>query len=130
MAPADERDEVARAFVRACAAGDLVRARALLADEFVGHITTASGDTRSVNAADYVASLEQMDIPTAALRLDVLDVTRVGDDAVLVMVEVHAERGGRTLHNFSGQLVTVAGGRIAALWMVEALPAESDRFWS
>ena len=46
------------------------------------------------------------------------------------MVVVHAERGGRSLHNFSGQLATVRDGLITELWMVDALPAESDRFWS
>jgi hypothetical protein len=49
---------------------------------------------------------------------------------VLVMVEVHAARRGRTLHNFSGQLASVRAGRITSLWMVDALPAASDRFWS
>ena len=49
---------------------------------------------------------------------------------VLVMVEVHAQRGRSVLHNFSGQLATVTGANLSELWMVEALPAESDAFWS
>ena len=35
-----------------------------------------------------------------------------------------------TLHNFSGQLAAVNNGKLTELWMVEALPAESDEFWS
>jgi hypothetical protein len=46
------------------------------------------------------------------------------------MVEVHAARRGLTLHNFSGQLAAVRDGTITELWMVDALPEESDRFWS
>lgn len=71
-----------------------------------------------------------MDVATASLTLTVPDVAPVSDDAILVMVEVHAARHGRTLHNFSGQLLRVSDGRIAELWMVDALPAESDAFWS
>ena len=44
-------------------------------------------------------------------------------------VEVHAERDGRTLHNFAAHLVEVADGRIAQWWMADAKPAESDEFW-
>jgi hypothetical protein len=46
------------------------------------------------------------------------------------MRQLLAERRGRSLHNFSGQLVTVESGVITELWMVDALPAESDAFWS
>jgi ketosteroid isomerase-like protein len=71
-----------------------------------------------------------MDVGTANLRLAVANVVEVEPGRVLVMVEVHAERGGRTLHNFSGQLLTVRDGRVTDLWMTDALPEESDRFWS
>jgi hypothetical protein len=46
------------------------------------------------------------------------------------MVEVHAERGGRTLHNFAGHLLRIDGDQIAEWWMVDAKPAESDTFWA
>jgi hypothetical protein len=50
---------------------------------------------------------------------------------VLAMVEVHAERGGRSLHNFAAHLLRLDdAGLIAEWWMVEAKPAESDAFWS
>ena len=119
-----------RAFVDAFARGDLDAMRALLDDSFVGRITSADGGTRLVSAKDYVASVDAMDVPSAGLRLTINDVTETGEDSVLVMVEVHAARGGRRLHNFSGQLATVRDGRIVELSMVDALPEESDRFWS
>lgn len=46
------------------------------------------------------------------------------------MVEVHAERDGRTLHSFAAHLLRLADGRIAEWWMVDAKPAESDAFWA
>jgi hypothetical protein len=70
-----------------------------------------------------------MDVPTAHLRLDIPNVVEIEPGRVLVMVEVHAQRDGRTLHNFSGQLATVVDGKLSEIWMVDALPAESDDFW-
>ncbi len=118
------------AFVEAFAANDLDAIAGVLADDFAGHVTTAEGDTRSVDRDSYVASVRAMDVGTANLRLRVPNVVEVEPGRVLVMVEVHAERGGRTLHNFSGQLLTVRDGQVTDLWMTDALPEESDRFWS
>ena len=40
-------------------------------------------------------------------------------------------RKGRTLHNHAGFLARFdAAGRLDELWMVDALPAYSDEFWS
>lgn len=123
-------ERLARGFVAAFLRNELDVMRELLADDFVGHVTTHDGSTRTVTADEYVASVAAMDVPSAHLRLDVRDVTPVADDTVLLIVEVHAERHDRTLHNFSGQLVRISGHTIAELWMVDALPAESDRFWA
>src|SRR5262245_31712101 len=92
-------------FVDAFARNDLDALGALLADDFTGHVTTADGGTREVGRADYVASVQAMDVGTANLQLTVPNVVEVAPGRVLVMVEVHAARRGRTLHNFSGQLL-------------------------
>jgi ketosteroid isomerase-like protein len=126
----DDHVDVVRRFLGAFARADSAGMRALMADGFVARVTTADGGTAEIDADRYVAAVEAMHVPTADLRLSMPDATPVGDDAVLVMVEVHAARGGRTLHNFSGQLARVRGGRIVELSMVDALPAESERFWS
>jgi ketosteroid isomerase-like protein len=117
-------------FLRAFQRGELRVLRESLADDFTGHITTSDGGVRDVDADGYVESVRAMDVPTANLRLDVPNVVEVEPGRVLVMVEVRAQRDGRSLHNFSGQLVTVAGGKLREIWMVDALPAESDEFWS
>ena len=122
--------DLARAFVRAAESGDIDAMRALMSTGFVGHVTTRTGGSRRVDREGYLGAIEAMDGPSAALRLDVPDVTSVSDDLVLAMVEVHAERGGRRLHNHSGQLFRIDGGEITEIWMVDALPAESDEFWA
>jgi len=117
-------------FLGAFEHGDLEGLRELLDDSFVGRVTSADGGTVELTADQYVASIAAMDVPTAELQLSVPDMTPVGEDGVLVMIEIRAARGGRTLHNFSGQLARVRDGRIFELSMVDALPSESDRFWS
>jgi ketosteroid isomerase-like protein len=126
----DDAKAALTAFVDAFARGDLDAMRSLLAADFVGHVTTADGGVRDVDREGYVASVAAMDVATANLRLDVPDIVEIPPGRVLVMVEVHAARRGLTLQNFSGQLATVRDGTITELWMVDALPEESDRFWS
>ena len=46
------------------------------------------------------------------------------------MVEIRAEREGRALHNFAAFLTRVVDGQVRQIWMVDALPAYSDEFWS
>ena len=122
--------EIVDDFIGTFGRADLDGMRVLLADDFVGHVTTADGGVREVDRDAYLASVQAMDVGSANLRLTVPNVVEVEPGRVLVMVEVHATRDGRTLHNFSGQLATVRDGRITSLWMVDALPEESDTFWA
>jgi hypothetical protein len=72
-----------------------------------------------------------MDLPAARFRVELTQQpVAIGEDRVLAMVEVHAERGERTLHNFAAHLLRLEDGRIAEWWMVDAKPAESDAFWA
>ncbi|HEY6531611.1 MAG TPA: nuclear transport factor 2 family protein [Acidimicrobiales bacterium] len=117
-------------FLGAFEQGDLAAVRDVLDDDFVGRVTSADGGTKELTAEQYVASIAAMDVPTAELTLSVPDLTAIADDTMLVMIEVRAARNGRTLHNFSGQLARIRDGRILELSMVDALPSESDEFWS
>jgi ketosteroid isomerase-like protein len=127
---ADDAKAVVSGFLRAFERGDLRSLAELLTDGFVGHITSADAGIRKVDRDGYVAAVRSMDIRSANLRLEVPNIVEVEPGRVLVMVEVHAQRGRSVLHNFSGQLATVTDGKLSELWMVEALPAESDAFWS
>ena len=70
------------------------------------------------------------DLRAAGGRLRVTQVLPVDEERVMTMVEIRAERGGRDLHNFAAFLAQVGDGRVTKLWMVDALPAYSDEFWS
>ncbi len=126
----DANRAVVLRFIRAFEAGDVAVLGELLAPDFVGHVTTADAGARTVDRDAYLDSVRAMDVPTANLELEVPNIVDVDAHRVLVMVVVHARRSDRTLHNFSGQLATVNNGKLTELWMVEALPAESDGFWS
>jgi ketosteroid isomerase-like protein len=105
--------EVVLGFMQTFERGDLRVLRESLADDFTGHITTADGGVRDVDRDGYVESVRAMDVPTAHLRLDIPNVVEIEPGRVLVMVEVHAQ----------------VDGKLSEIWMVDALPAESDDFW-
>jgi hypothetical protein len=70
------------------------------------------------------------DLRRAGGRLDVTQVVEIDRERVLAMVEIHARRKERDLHNVAAFLARVEDGRIKELWMVEAFPAYSAEFWS
>ena len=128
----DTTAELIDRFMAAFNSADLAAMRATLADDAVAYITGPSGEPMRLSGADaYVAALEAMhladvDYSVALTQAPVM----VGDQQVLVMVEVRARREGRTLHNFAAHLLRVADGKIVEMFMVDAKPAESDAFWA
>ena len=123
---------VVEAFLAAFNAGDLAALRDRLADDAVASVTGPDGEpTEMAGAGAYVAAVEAMDLPAADYSVTLTQApVLVAPDLVLAMVEVRARRDGRALHNFAGHLLRVTGGRIDRLRMVDAKPAESDRFWA
>jgi ketosteroid isomerase-like protein len=122
----------AESFIAAFSAADFDAMRELLAPDLVAWVTDADGAMARLDGRDeYLSRVEAMDLPAARFSVELTQApVEVGPDRVLLMVEVHAERGGRTLHNFAGHLLRIDGERIAEWWMVDAKPAESDGFWS
>ncbi len=97
------------------------------------YVTDRDGGVDEVRGTDgYLARarIEAMDLPAARYRLSITQAVTVRPDLVRLMVEVDAPQGGRTLHDHAAHLLTVRDGVVAEWWMVEALPAESDEFWS
>jgi ketosteroid isomerase-like protein len=123
---------VARRFLAAFSAADLEGMRALLADHLLAYLTNAAGEMEEVEGRDaYLDRIEAMDLPSARFSVELTQPpVVVNGDRALVMVEVRAERAGRSLHNFAAHLLRVADGRITEWRMVDAKPAESDEFWS
>ncbi|HRV61274.1 MAG: nuclear transport factor 2 family protein [Solirubrobacterales bacterium] len=123
---------VAERFIAAFSEADFETMRELLAPDLIAWITDSTGQMDRVEGRDgYLARIEQMDLPGAEFRVELTQPpVEIESDKVLLMVEVHAERGGRSLHNFAGHLLRLDGEQIAEWWMVDAKPAESDQFWS
>ena len=71
-----------------------------------------------------------MDLPSAQFTLEITQMVTPRPDMVMAMVEITAARRGRTLHNHATHCLFLRDGLVAEWWMVEALPAESDAFWS
>lgn len=100
-------------FLSAFNTGDTAAMRGTLADDAVAYVTGPDGSS----AVDYSVALTQPPVS-------------VGDGRTLIMVEVHARRGDRTLVNYAAHLLKIADGKITQLHMVDAKPAESDAFWA
>ena len=124
-------ERIARELIDAFNAIDFPRMRSLLADDLRAYITNREGGVDETAGADtYLGRIEAMDLPSAEFRTAVTQAVTIRPDTVMVMVEVHAARRGTTLHNHAAHLLFLRDGRVAEWWMVEALPAESDAFWS
>ena len=117
--------------VQAFAGGDSAAVKSRLADGLGAHVTQSDGSTRQVvGSANYAAIVDAMDPLSANLQMEIPQIMTIEPGLVMAMFEVHAARYGRRLHNFSGQLFRFDGDVIDRIWMVEALPRESDEFWS
>jgi len=123
-------ESVARELIEAFCAADTQRMRALLSDGLRAYITNREGGVDEVGADEYVGRVAAMDLPSAEFSLDVTQVVTPRPDMVIAMVEVNAARRGRTLHNHAAHCLFVRDGLVTEWWMVEALPAESEAFWS
>ncbi len=121
--------DIARRLFRAYADGDFQAVRSLLADDLTAYVTNAESGVDEVRGADeYMRRLP--DLRAAGGSARVTQTLAVDQHRVMTMVEIQAEREGRRLHNFAAFLADVDDGRVSRLWMVEALPAYSDEFWS
>jgi ketosteroid isomerase-like protein len=127
--PGDELTALAATLFGAYGEGDLDTVRGLLADDLLAYVTNAEAGVDEIRGADlYMQRLP--DLQAAGGSATVTQVLPIDDERVMTMVEIGAEREGRQLHNFAAFLAQVQDGRVARLWMVDALPAYSDEFWS
>jgi len=124
--------QVVEDFLQAFTEADFAAMRALLAEDVVAYITNAEGGVDELEGRDaYLGRLEAMDLPAARFSVEPTQPpVLVDSDRAMVMVEVRAERHGKSLHNFAAHLLRLSHGQITEWRMVDAKPAESDRFWS
>ena len=121
---------IAQTFIKALEKADFPQMKALMAEDVVNYVTNWEGTSDQVIGREaYLERVRAMDIPSAKLSLSIPQALPLAPDKVLLMVEVKAERSGKTLHNFSAILFQMKEGKITHSWMVEALPQKSDEFW-
>ncbi|HEY2161455.1 MAG TPA: nuclear transport factor 2 family protein [Solirubrobacteraceae bacterium] len=126
-----DAESVARHVIEAFSAADLDGMRSQLDDDLHAYITNSRGGVDEVVGPDeYLRRVAAMDLASARFRVEITQSVAVRPDVAMVMVDVHAARGGRTLHNHAAHLLHTRDGKVSEWWMVEALPAESDAFWS
>ena len=132
MSAPDRPAAAAEALLSAFSAADFDRMREALDEHVVAYITNAGGGVDRIEGREtLLARIEAMDLTAVHYSVELTQPpVEVDAERALVMVEVHAERDGRPLHNFAAHLFRAAGGRISEWRMVDAKPAESDRFWS
>ncbi len=128
---ADSGAEVAERLIAAFSAADFDAMRDLLDEDLTAYVTNSDGGMDEVNGRDlYLDRIEAMNLPSVRFSVELTqEPVPVGDDQVLLMVEIRAERGEKKLHNFAAHLLRIEGGRIAEWRMTDAKPAESDAFW-
>jgi hypothetical protein len=119
-------------FVRAMECSDMATVRASFDPHVRAYITNAEGGTDLVEGSEALGQrFPDFGAMADSFHATVTQLHEIDDRTVLFMVEIRAERLGRSLHNFAGILVRLsAAGKMAEYRMVEALPAESERFWS
>jgi hypothetical protein len=123
-------ESIARQLIEAFCDADTERMRSLLANDMRAYVTNRDGGVDEAGAEEYLRRVEAMDLPSAQLGLTITQMVMPRPDMVIAMVEVKAARGTRQLHNHAAHCLFVRGGLVAEWWMVEALPADSDAFWS
>jgi ketosteroid isomerase-like protein len=118
--------------LEAFSTNDVEGMRTCLAKDLRAFITNSEGGMDEVAGRDaYLDRVVAMDLPAVRFGVELTQSpVDVGADLVLIMVEVRAQKGERSLHNFAAHLFRVANGRVAEWWMADAKPAESDGFWS
>jgi ketosteroid isomerase-like protein len=125
----DHLERLARDLFEAYGEGELETMRALLAEDLIAFITNADAGVDRVEGRDAFMS-RLPDLAGAELSTAITQIVAIDEERVMTMLEIKAERGGRTLHNFAAFLARMSQGQVAELWMVDAKPAYSDEFWS
>ena len=90
--------KIADDLLKAFSAADFEAMRSMLAEDLVAFITNAEGGLDRIEGREeYLSRVEAMDLPSARFSVELTQApVAVDSEQVLVMVEVRAERGGRT----------------------------------
>jgi hypothetical protein len=115
----DHLERLARDLFGAYGDGDLESA----------YITNADAGVDRVEGRDNFMS-RLPDPAGAELSTAITQIVTIDEERVMAMLEIKAERQGRTLPNLAVLLARTSEGEVVEFWMVDAKPAYSDEFWS
>ena len=124
--------EFADVFVRAMVSSDLGAIAASIDPEVQAYVTNASGGSDLVSGRQaFLARFPDFAAMADSFAATITQLHEIDDLTTLFMIEIEAERLGRSLHNFAGVLIRLsAGGTLLEYRMVEAQPEYSDEFWA
>lgn len=122
-------ERVVSDFINSFSKGSFTKVEKLLAKNVISYITNAEAKVNKLRGrAGFMGSIPS-DITTVKPKVKITQILSVKRNQVLVMVDIKAKRKGKKLHNHAAYLINVKNGKITEIWMVDALPAYSDKFW-
>lgn len=125
-----DKEAVVRRFFEAFASRDMQTIDELLSDDVVLHFSgrsPISGDFGKQRWFDLAARVRELTGGT--LKADVHDVVG-GDEHAVALLDMHAERDGRTLDWHRTVVYHVSAGKIAEAWVLEEDQYAVDEFFS
>src|SRR3990167_3416710 len=117
-------------FVHAFAQTDYEKLEKLLAVDVISYVTNAQGGVNMLKGRDaLIQSIQAVDYKSVKPDISITQLLKINENQGMVMVEIKAQRKGKTLHNFAAHLINTKQDLISEIRIVEALPAYSDEFW-
>jgi ketosteroid isomerase-like protein len=122
---------VTTTYFDALEAGDFATVSATFADDIVWHQPGANRFSGVHHGSAAVGEMigGMMTVSEGTFTLKRNAPLMVNDDIVAVPVRWTAKRSGAEMDGVGVDLMRVAGGKVAEVWLFTADPAEEDAFW-
>lgn len=126
----NNNEQIALNFVQAYSELNMLKIKTLLAENIVAHITNKHAELDTViGRTAYMLRQAESDIAGVEIKLTVPQIITINTGQVMLMVSVKVTRGEESMHNHAAYLLMVIDHQITELWMVDALPTQSNSFW-
>ena len=127
----DSPAAVARQYVDALSAKDFATVTTLYADDLVWHQPGANRFSGTLDGPDAVNAMigAMMTISQGTFELAVTGAPMVNGDQVAVPVHFSGTRDSATLGQDGIDILRIADGRIAEVWLFSSAQEDEDTFW-
>lgn len=113
MNSSNHSENIVRDFIRSFNQADFNRVERILDKDLIAYVTNEKAGVDKIQGREeYLKRIRSMDIPSAHLNIDIKQIATVAEHQVLVMVEIHAKRKEKTLHNFAAHLIKIQNNKI------------------